>query len=109
MALIVSSLDLHEARLLVSVTGSGEDGAPLVFDLGLCAKGRDSTFYRTTVAVVPGVKVKFRTVEAALGSPTALSLSLLISTMGMIIQPWNLGEGSNETTRHSSGMRSGIQ
>lgn len=51
MALIVSSSDLHEARLLVSVTGSGAGDAPLVFDLGLCAKGRDSTFYRTTVAV----------------------------------------------------------
>lgn len=54
MALIASSLDLCEAHLLVSVTDWTEDCASLVFDLCLCAEGRGSSFYRTTVALVPG-------------------------------------------------------
>lgn len=36
-ALIVSSLDLHEAHLSVAVTGWAEGCASLVFDLCVCA------------------------------------------------------------------------
>lgn len=39
LLLIVSSLDLHEAQLLVSATGQVEDCASLVFDVCLCAEG----------------------------------------------------------------------
>lgn len=59
-ALIVSSLDLLEACLSVSATGWAEGCASLVFDLCLCAEGRGSSFHRTTVALVPGVKARFR-------------------------------------------------
>lgn len=49
MALIVSSFDLCEAHLLVSMTGWGEGCASLVFDQCFCAGGQvDSNFYRTT-------------------------------------------------------------
>lgn len=67
VALIASSSDLCEAHLLVSVTGWPKGCASLVFDLCLCAEGRGSSFYRTTVALVPGVKAKFRTDWVALG------------------------------------------
>lgn len=84
----------------------------MVFDLCLCARSGAgaSRFYRTTVALVPGVKAKFRTgwVDWA-SSPATLSLALLMSTMGLALQPWYFWEGSSEMTRHSPGMRSGTQ
>lgn len=105
--MIVSSLDLHEAYLLVSATGRAEDCASLVFDLCLCTEGRDSSFYRTTVALVPDIKGRFGTDWVALGKLPNHPLAHVYdgaghATLGI------LGL-SSEMTRHSSGMRSGIE
>lgn len=66
-ALMISSLDLCEVHLLVSATGWAVSCASLVFDLCLCAEEKGSSFYRTTVAWVPGVKARFRAAWMALG------------------------------------------
>ena len=109
--MIVSSVDLHEAHLLVSATGRADDCASLVFDVCLCAEGRDSNLYTTTVALVPTIEGRFRTDWRAMCKlPTTLSLALLTSTMGLVMQPWEFwGWSSSEMTRHGSGTRSGIE
>lgn len=76
--MIVSSLDLHEAQLLVSATGRVEDCASLVFDVCLCAEGRVSNLYTTTVALVPRIEGRFGTDWRAMRKlPTSLSIALL--------------------------------
>lgn len=91
-ALIVSSLDLREAHLSVSVTGWAEGCASLVFDLCVCAEGRGSNFYRTTVAFIRGVRARFITDCVTWGKfPNHPEHHLAHLYNGLVMQPWDLG------------------
>lgn len=98
-ALIVSSLDLHEAPVSVSVTGLAEGCASLVFDLYLCAEGRGGNFYRTTVPFMFGIKSRSTTDCVALGNlPTRSEPCLAhLQNGSLVMQPWDVWEGSSET------------
>lgn len=91
-ALIVSFSDLREAPLPVSVTGWAEGCASLVFDLCVCAEGRGSNVYRTTVAFIRGVKAKFITDCVTWSkSPNLPEHHLARLYKGLAMQPWDLG------------------